>query len=163
MNLIRLSLGTGQKSHMKRAEKAIDCFSGNLSQSPEAMYDMLLAIDLLTGKKRELAIIYPKGKRRSADPFLSVIKNNFLPGITLIAVQEGEEAREMAKLMPTIHNKTSIRGKAAAYLCEDYVCMNPVTEIRELEEKLFPKKNPKKNQGGLDQDGADKNRETLLK
>jgi len=162
MNLIRISLQTGQKSHMERAEKAINCFSGNLSQSPEAMYDMLLAIDLLTGKKRELAIIYPKGKRLSADPFLSVIKNNFLPGITLIAVQEGEEAREMAKLMPTIHNKTAIRGKAAAYLCEDYVCMSPVTEIRELEEKMFPKKNPEKNQADPGKDDQDQNKETLL-
>ena len=94
----------------------------------------------MTGKKRELTIIYPKGERLSADPFLSVIKNNFLPGITLIAAQEGEEARKMVQLTPTIHNKTSIRGKAAAYLCEDYVCMNPVTETRELEEKWLLQK-----------------------
>ena len=139
MNLIRLYMLSGQKSHMERAEKAIACFSENLSESPEAMHDMLLAIDLLAGKKTELAIISPKGGKKDADPFLSVIKNNFLPQITLMAVEEGEEAQEAAKLMPSIKNKTAIKGKTAAYLCQDYVCENPVTEASELEKKLFPK------------------------
>jgi uncharacterized protein len=136
MNLIRMGVYTGEKRYMDRADRVLKSFSGALEKSPESMAETLLALDLLTGKRRELVIVFPKGNPKAAEPFLSAIRKRFLPGMALIVAEEGEKAREISALMPSAKGKTLINRKAAAYFCENSVCRLPAPDPDTLEKEI---------------------------
>jgi len=41
-----------------------------------------------------------------------------------------------ASLLPLLENRDLVGGKAAAYVCENYACQLPVTEVQALEKLL---------------------------
>jgi uncharacterized protein YyaL (SSP411 family) len=50
--------------------------------------------------------------------------------------QTGKAGEAIEKIVPFIKWQAAINGKATAYVCRNYVCRQPVTEIDLLEELL---------------------------
>jgi uncharacterized protein YyaL (SSP411 family) len=83
---------------------------------------------LSTGK--QIAIVY--GKEQEQVPLLTLIRSEYRPNIVVAATKypPSEEA-------PALLNDRPLKdGKATAYLCEHFVCKQPVNTPEDLLQQL---------------------------
>lgn len=139
LNLARLHRMTGKTEYSDRAEQLVRAFSGEIDKSPSGFPLTLCGLDFLFGPTREIVIA---GDPEAADTkaMLAELRKSFLPNKVILLRTPGNAA-ELAKLAPFTENQTSVDGKATAYVCENFACQLPTTEIAQLRELL---KTPKK-------------------
>jgi uncharacterized protein YyaL (SSP411 family) len=67
---------------------------------------------------------------------LELSHGKFLPNAVVLLHDAGKADPTLHEIVPFIKNQTAVEGKATAYVCENYACKNPVTDIREFESLL---------------------------
>jgi uncharacterized protein YyaL (SSP411 family) len=135
MNLLRLAAMTGRQELRDSAEKALKAFSGRLAVAPLAAPQMLAACEFALGPQREVVIV---GDRTSPDTkeLVSTMQRRFLPNQVALLV-DGEETRcALSANLPAIAEMGKLRGRAAAYVCQNYSCRLPVSSPEEFSELL---------------------------
>ncbi len=135
-NLLRLYQITTDDTYRKRAEKALKLFSGMLNQNPASFSELLLAVDTLLDRPREIIIVTPDKDKKSAEPFLNVLRNSFQPNKALVVTSEGDERDAHLKLTPLVKGKKTISGKTTVYLCEQGVCHVPINDPEVFADEL---------------------------
>ncbi|MCH7721021.1 MAG: thioredoxin domain-containing protein, partial [Planctomycetes bacterium] len=90
------------------------------------------ALDFYLSKPKEIAII---GNPLDADTreLVGQVSRPFRPNHVLV-VADPKTSEESG--YPLLSGRTLVDGKAAAYVCENYVCRLPVTDPRELATQL---------------------------
>ena len=69
--------------------------------------------------------------------FLRAIDSHFIPNkVVALHPLEKKEAAAIERLIPFLENQRPVKGQPAAYVCKNYVCQFPVTEVSELEKLL---------------------------
>jgi uncharacterized protein YyaL (SSP411 family) len=130
LNLLRLGEFTTQDSYRKRAVKAFGAFSQTLTRQPMALSEMLIALNFYQVRPKEIVIVAPKGKRNDVEPFLDVLRTQFVPSHVFSVVEEGPELMAHAKVFPWIQGKIARNGMATAYVCEKGICQFPTTDFK---------------------------------
>ncbi|BCL62654.1 hypothetical protein DGMP_33470 [Desulfomarina profundi] len=128
LNLLRLAEYTTDKSYSIRAEKMLTIFPTGTSANPMVLSEMLMALDFLTDRVKEIIIVTPPGKKETADIFLQILRKTYLPNRILTIVAEGEDAARQAQFIPLVQGKTTLMGKTTAYVCEQGSCHLPTTD-----------------------------------
>jgi uncharacterized protein YyaL (SSP411 family) len=74
------------------------------------------------------------GKAGDADTeaMLSAVRRAFRPATTVVFHPVGDAGKEIEKAAPFVKEQLPINGKATAYVCENYACREPVTDLGEL-------------------------------
>ncbi|HYO92555.1 MAG TPA: hypothetical protein VEQ40_13000, partial [Pyrinomonadaceae bacterium] len=67
---------------------------------------------------------------------LREIWNRYLPNKVVALSREKDE--RAAELVPLLRERTSLEGRATAYVCEHYTCQRPVNTPEELAAQLVP-------------------------
>ncbi len=136
LDLLRVGRLTMEKEFEKKAEALFSAFSLAIDRNPEAHPQMLIALDFALGPSREI-VLAGGGKEPTTQSFLKAVYSRFLPN-KVVAFHPAEEAQKSAteKIIPFIKNQLPLKGKPTAYVCENYVCRFPVTELSELEKLL---------------------------
>jgi uncharacterized protein YyaL (SSP411 family) len=136
LNLLRLSQVRGDAGYRERAEKTINAFSPQISRFASVLPQMLVAVDRMLGKRRQIVIA---GKRCAADThaLIAEVRRHFLPDTALI-LADGDSQSYFGEKLEAIRDMRPIHGKAAAYVCENFACQAPVTEPVALGELLCP-------------------------
>ena len=128
--LLKLAALTGESRYQDEAKAAFDQIAGNLQNHALAFGQWLAAYDLLAGGRREIAIVGdPLAKETQA--LLDVVRGAFRPN-TVVALQDPENPNDV----PLLEGRTTIDGRATAYVCEGFVCQLPVAEPDELRAQL---------------------------
>jgi uncharacterized protein YyaL (SSP411 family) len=128
--LLKLAALTGESRYEDEARAAFDQVAGSLQQHPLAFGQWLAAYDLLAGGRREVAIVGdPLAQETLA--LLDVVRGAFRPD-TVVALQDPENPSNV----PLLEGRTAIDGRPTAYVCEGFVCRQPVTEAEELRVQL---------------------------
>jgi uncharacterized protein YyaL (SSP411 family) len=122
--MLKLHDYTGDAAIRDRADKAIRAFKSNLDRYPAGHAYYLCALDYLKGPSREIVVTGP-----DPEPLLKVVRSRFLPN-KVVALADGK-----AKI-PLLEGRGPVNGKAAAYVCENMACKQPVTDPAELEALL---------------------------
>jgi len=125
--LLRLTHLTGDTGWSEAAEGTMAAFAAQLDASPAAFTMMLVALDLAIGPTRELVIAGDSG----APHLLAVAREGFEPRLALLRA-----GGPMTALAPWTAEHGPIKGKAAAYLCEDHACRQPTTDAEVLRNML---------------------------
>ena len=135
LNLLRHSQMHGRAESRERAEKTIAAFNPQISHFPSALPQMLVALDFSLTKPRQIVIA---GKPGAADTraLLSEVRKHFLPKTIVLFADGGEAQRYLGEKIEAIAAMTSIDGKAAAYVCENFTCQAPVTNPATLGKML---------------------------
>lgn len=124
-NLLRLGRMTGRSELERRADQTLRAFSQVISVYPSAHTFSLIALDLLINGSFELVAI--PGEREEAIYELRKVQKEFFPeGLFLIKEKETEELSEF------IRDLSPIEGKTAYYLCRNFSCEKPTTDIEEV-------------------------------
>ena len=135
LNLLRLSQIRNDRSMSERARKTIDAFATTLSHFPSAMPQMLVALDYLLTKPRQIVIA---GKKDAPETkaLLKEVHRHFLPKAILMMVDGSEGQKYLGQKNEAIRAMSPVDGKPAAYVCENFTCKAPVTDPKRLADLL---------------------------
>ena len=115
--LLRLALLSGEGSYERQALGVLRLLYPMAGRYPGAFGHLLRALDFYLAPVREVAIVGP-----DAGELLRVVRGEFRPHLVL-AAGEG---------VPLLDGRVPVDGRAAAYVCEHFVCQAPVTSVQAL-------------------------------
>jgi hypothetical protein len=131
LNLLRLGRMTMRQELEKKAEQAMESFGKTISSSPTAFSQLLIALDFALGPTQEI-VIAGDLHQEDTNLMLHAIHRRFLPGKILILHPEGEAGKAIEKIVPFIKHQNTINGKATAYVCENFTCKSPTTDVAKM-------------------------------
>ena len=121
--LLRLAALTGERAYEQRAVSVLRLLHHVAPQHPQAFAHLLQALDFHFAAVKEVALV---GDDRR--PLERVVRGRFRPHLVLAGGDPDG--------VPLLADRTTVDGRAAAYVCESFACQRPVTEPEELEALL---------------------------
>src|SRR5205814_868381 len=99
MNLLRLWQFTDDDARKARADKNFAAFSARLKKSPDALPQLMSALDFARSKPRQIIIV---GKAGSADTqaLLRLVHERYIPNKFIILADGGAGQKEIARRLP---------------------------------------------------------------
>lgn len=131
-NLLRLASFTGDKELADKAREIFEAFGKSVEESPNGHSFLLMAYMYSTVPAMEIVIAGEKDDIAAKD-MLYEINGRFLP-FSNVVLNDGDKGLE--GLVPFIEGKTKMEDKTAAYVCRNFSCTSPVTELDEFKKKL---------------------------
>ena len=130
LNLLRLSRIIADPELEETADRLERSFSKLIRKVPSGYTQFLSAFDFRLGPSYEVII---SGKTEAPDTahMLEELWSYFVPNKVLIFRPEGENP-EIADLAKYTKEQFPIGGKTTVYVCQDYECQLPTTEISEM-------------------------------
>ena len=134
LNLLRLGRLTGNTELEVEAEGVFGAFADKMNSYPMGHTYMLMAVMFARGKGSEIVIV---GDRKSASvqSFIDVINKSFMP-YSVVVVKDVDEAEALKKLIPYTEGQNMVDDKTTAYICENFACRAPITDINKLMENF---------------------------
>jgi uncharacterized protein YyaL (SSP411 family) len=148
MLLLRLAQFTDRADYREAAQKTLSAFELHMRKAPHAVPQMLCALDFYLSKPKQIVIA---GKPDAADTraMLRAVRERYLPNKILIVADGGERQQKLAKLLPFLETVKPMDGKATAFVCENYVCKLPTTDLAAMV-KLIVGEKPKEDKSGTE-------------
>jgi len=131
LNLARLGRMIANEEFEKKAEALARAFGGQIARSPTAFAQFLVGVDFALGPTKEIVIVGDLDEEDTG-AMLAAIHQRFLPRQVLILRPNDERREVIEQLVPLVKEQNSIGGKATAYVCENYACKLPTTEVDEM-------------------------------
>ena len=135
LNLFKLAQITGDKTLHERAVKTIGAFADQLAKIPTALPQMLCALDASLAKPRQIVIA---GSRDAADTraLLREVRTKFIPNKLVLLADAATGQKWLGERLEFLRTVAPVEGKAAAYVCENFVCQLPTNDPAKLRELL---------------------------
>ena len=130
LNLLRLSQIRDDSAMRERAEKTIAAFSATVSRIPSAMPQMLVALDYSLSKPRQIVIAGERDSE-STRALLQEVHRHFAPNKILL-LNDSDGSGFLAERLDSLREMKPLDARAAAYVCENFVCQAPVTAPADL-------------------------------
>ncbi|MBP9891478.1 MAG: thioredoxin domain-containing protein [Planctomycetes bacterium] len=131
--LIRVGRLIQDESLVNAARETLEAYAGEFNARPESHPFSLTAADLLLEPMQEI-VIAGSAADSSTQALIALLHRRFLPRAVFCLYEAGGE---IEKLAPFVKAQGPVDGKPAAYVCENYACMAPVTSVEALA-KLLP-------------------------
>jgi len=135
LNLLRLAWITGNEDWLKRAGATIEAFGERLNAYPPILPQMLVAYDFMGNKPRQFVIVGKLG-RPDTEIMLAMIRKRFLPGKILLLADGGAGQEFLAQYQPILAELPRQGNKTVVYLCENFSCQLPTSDLAELATRL---------------------------
>jgi hypothetical protein len=129
--LLRLSVLTGKEDYRRKAVNVLRLVRDAVERYPSAFGYALGAIDFYLSTPKEIVVV---GEDAQARPLLHEVWTRYLPNKVVVLSSNVEEAA--ARLVPLLQERTARDGRATAYVCESYACLQPVNTPEELAAQL---------------------------
>lgn len=138
LNLLRLGHITGNQAYLRKAESIGKAFSGSVNRYPPGHAHLMVALEYALHPNYEVVIAgTPRAKDTRA--MLAALRRLFLPGkIVVLRPVDQEEAAEIIRMAPYTQFMVQKDGKATAYVCTNFICKLPTTEISQMLANLHP-------------------------
>jgi len=135
LNLGRLAAMLDSKAHAEQAEKIVTLFGSTLQSSPSAVPVLVQAADFLHRGKQQIVLA---GDKTSPEfqALAKVVHSRLLPNAVLLHADGGAAQTWLGSQNEALAAMQPISGKPAAYVCQNYTCLAPVTEAAALEKLL---------------------------
>jgi len=133
LNLIKLFRITGNIKFSDKGWQIFSAFAEKVSSNPSAYAFLLTSLLLAFDSSREIVIVGNVNERET-QAFIDKIRSYYMPGTVTIVKQDGMEGQMLEELIPFVKDMKQIDNKATLYLCENYACKAPTTNMNEIEE-----------------------------
>ena len=132
LNLLRLGHMTGRQDYLKKAEEITRAFSNTVDRFPPGYTQLMVALEYALNPNYEVVIVGRPGAKDTRT-MLTALRRPFLPGkVVLLRPADKREAQDIIRLAPYTESMVSRDGKATAYVCTDFVCKLPTTDISQM-------------------------------
>jgi uncharacterized protein YyaL (SSP411 family) len=139
MNLLRLGAVFEQPvagqaagpAYADRARRTLEAFRAQWAGAPQAMPQMLCALELALGAPRHVVLV---GEPQSQEfcALAAVLQEKPGPRRSMLAITGDADREWLATRAPWLGEMRPLSGQATAYVCEEYACQVPVTDPAEL-------------------------------
>jgi hypothetical protein len=131
LDLLKVGRMMQNSEYEDRALALIRSTSRFVDSSPLAFTFLLSALDFQFGPSFEVVIA---GDHSASDTreMAQELRRIFAPNKVVLFRPAGEKHPEIAELAPFTLFQTSVGGKATAYVCRDYACELPATDVEEM-------------------------------
>ena len=131
--LLRLAAYTGDERYRSHATTILLPLAPAMVEHPSALSQMLIALDFFIGPAREVAIV---GDLATPDTqaLLAVVNGAFRPNLVLAAATPDNSEAQSA--IPLLQDRPQRAGNATAYVCQGFVCKEPVIAPEALTAQL---------------------------
>jgi uncharacterized protein YyaL (SSP411 family) len=129
MNMLRLFRITGDIKFADRYEKQLRAFSGQISLSPLGYVYMLTSYLAYMQPPQEVIIVSNEPENMLL-PYIDIVRNDFRPFTTLLVY--GDRYSDLETIIPHITDYSPQAGKTYAYVCKNFACDRPVSDLNEF-------------------------------
>ncbi|HEY0727489.1 MAG TPA: hypothetical protein VGD38_05415, partial [Pyrinomonadaceae bacterium] len=130
--LLRLAILTSNERYRELAEKVLAIIADQARRYPSGFGYALSAADFLLSSPKEVAIV---GKdERDLQPLLKETWRKYLPN-KVVAPGVITESDALGSI-PLLENRPLLDDRATAYVCQHYVCHQPVNDVQALAAEL---------------------------
>jgi hypothetical protein len=138
MNLLRLSQMTDNDDWRAKAEQTLALFGEVLQKQPVVMPQMAATYDFSISKTKQIIVA---GKRDEPETrkLFKEIYSRYIPNRIILFADGGVEQKQLALYLSFVSTMSMANGKPTAYICEDYVCQLPASDLDTVS-KLLAKK-----------------------
>ena len=134
LGLLRLARLSGEVEFEERGEGVLRSFGEYLGRAPAAFHMMLVALDFYLDTPMEVAIVGERGAEDTRAA-LRAVGSSFIPN-TVLALKSESFAEEADAAVPLLQGKSMVDGRAAAYVCENFTCKEPLTDMNALKKAI---------------------------
>ena len=130
-NLVQLAHLTGNEQFNNKASQVVKAFSPMIKQNPTAYTYFLIGVDFILGPTYEVIIIGNPDKD-DTKKILSALRQNYLPRKVVIFRSAGKKGQDIDRIINFNLSSEKTTEKATAYICKDYICISPTTDIQKM-------------------------------
>ena len=120
--LVRLASMLGRDDYREKSGQITRMVLEYIGKFPSGFGRMLAAVDFQVGPTSEIALIGP------TESFLPALRRRYQPRRVVAA--------GVSERIPLLQNRPMIDGKATAYVCENFLCKQPATDVETFEAQL---------------------------
>ena len=136
LNLLRLAQLRNDKKFEDRGRKTINAFAATINHFASAMPQLLVALDFSLSKPRQI-VIAGKVDDEQTKALLKEVNHHFIPNKVVILADGGDGQKFLSEQNEAIGAMSPVDEKSAAYVCENFTCKAPVTEVKALNALLM--------------------------
>jgi hypothetical protein len=126
--LLRLSGLALEPDYLERAQQSLATMQAVMAKYPLGFGQWLQALDHALGAHREIAIIGdPQAEDTAA--ILAASREGFRPH-QVVALRPAQEETPI----PVLQHREQIDDRATAYVCENFTCRPPITDVEKLKQ-----------------------------
>ena len=135
LDLLRLGRITANPDYEEKVAQIARTFSMNIKRSPSLHTQFMVAMDFWIGPSYEIVII-GNSCAKDTKEMLEALRKHFIPNKVVILKAAKSKSPEIIRIAEFTKYQTSIDGKATAYVCADYKCKMPTTDVSKMLELL---------------------------
>ena len=129
MNMVKLTRITGNTKWAELAEKTIRAFSEDVNRTPTGYTLMLTGFMFDTQNSKEIVIV-GDSRNRNTTKFLHTIRASYAPHKVLLFKDTSVSDNRLEQLANWTSTQNSINGKPTAYVCKNFACNQPTSDIQ---------------------------------
>ncbi len=132
LDLLRL----GHYSDFEQAaERTLRAFASKIAEHPVAVPQMLVALEYSQAIPKQVVIAGdPEADLTRA--FLRKLRGRFSPHTTSLLIGSDDARTRLARFFPTVAAMHEIDGRPTAYVCQNYACQLPTSDLSKFDELL---------------------------
>lgn len=122
-SLLRLAKHLGKPDFHDKAVDTLKLYFHQMEVMPSGSGQLLCELAFSLSTPKEIAIVGDRKETRTT-AMLAALHGNFQPNKIVALCEPAQESA-----LPLLANKPQIQNTATAYVCEDYVCQAPTTDV----------------------------------
>ncbi|MDY6911402.1 MAG: thioredoxin domain-containing protein [Chloroflexota bacterium] len=134
-NLLRLARITARTELEEKAAQIGRAFSESVSKVPVGFTQIMCALDFSIGPAYEVVIAGESGADDTA-AMLKALREQFAPNKVVVLNPAEQQSPPIHQLAEYTRYQSSIDGQATAYVCRNFNCAQPTTDINRMVELL---------------------------
>ena len=131
--LAKLACHLDKSEYRERAARALRAYGKLVERSPRSFATTLGVVDFLLQSPLEIVLAGSAGEA-SYEALRKALGQRYLPNAIFAHVDPSNAAQ--ADALPLSRGKTLVSGKAALYVCRNFTCAAPLTNVEDLERAL---------------------------
>ncbi|KNY26805.1 hypothetical protein Bccel_2070 [Pseudobacteroides cellulosolvens ATCC 35603 = DSM 2933] len=132
-NFLKLARITGDNKYEERAVQILNAFGAEIKKYPSGYTFFLIAAMYAKSNPKEVVVV-SETANNEARRMLNVINEQFRP--FTVSVLYLKDNNKLTDIIPYLENYNQIEDKATAYVCENFACRAPVTDINSFREMI---------------------------
>jgi len=135
LNLLRLGRITANDDWEQKGRQIGNTFSAQITRTPSGNTQLMSALTFAFGPSFEV-VISGDSNKQDTQAMLKALQKNYSPNKVVLFRPTGEEKPAIVELAEFTEFQKSIDDKATAYVCQNYACKAPTTDIKEMLKSL---------------------------
>ncbi len=130
LNLLRLGKLFDDSNYLAKAERTIHLFVHRVADYPEVMPLMLRALMFLKEPSQQTVLVESPEDSMGFQELIREVHSHVTPFTVMAGVPAEGLPEWMSQRNPLLATMKPVEGKSVAYLCRNFVCEAPTTELK---------------------------------